>query len=644
MHRRFTPALTLAAALAAASAEARAEEITTRSGTVYEGRLVSETSTHYVLETKDFGTLKIAKVDVVKAPGGATPKARAGGPAGTAGGAAKSGPDTTAPAADRTQPLDPEAEAAAAAAKADADRRAAEEAAALDAQQRIERRKAAKIKRRTDPSPAGATAEPVAATPTPTPTPTPPTDGPAADAPPAAANATDPAAESAPATPPAAGPAVRATRPRTPRAARTDTARSDDTAPPAADDRSILGGALLAKTPVGSNVIVFEPPHPFDAAPAGIELGHRTYGQLAAVGTATASVAWSAGGAARRLPVRLADVQRHIEVKSPSQRMRMLEGIGQGDWLRIVSEDGSVASGRLVGLDDATARLAAPGPDGSSVETPVDMTRAVRLDGLMRNTTAHRALGETEPDEPVAVTLWPDGTLHVGRVTGHVPGLVRLDVDGDRVADVEIATEGPIGDVRRIPGAAREKMREVKTGDVVRVRGYEDFPDARVERTWTGPVRSVTAFALCIQLDDGAAVVPFDSLVSVDKIAFDPYRNQEPHRVAADQAGIPVLPGVAATDAATVPKGVSALTDGAAVTHVYVTPPFDGTVFGVRVGCGIDDALAGTDLAFATAVVPKQDSRGVRPREMISESVDGLRVVVYVTPQDVVSAVEISRR
>jgi hypothetical protein len=322
----------------------------------------------------------------------------------------------------------------------------------------------------------------------------------------------------------------------------------------------------------------------------------------------------------------------------------MLEGVSQGDWLRLTLEDGAVVEGRLTGLEGGTAQLTATSVDGATSERTADMTRVVRLEGLLRNPLAQKSLAETELDEPIAVTTWPEGKMHAGRVVGHGPGTVRLDLDGDRAADLVVPVTAPLAEVRRIPGAAREKIREIKTGELVKVRGYEDFPDARIERTWTGPVESVTAFAICLRLDDGAAVVPFDSLVSLDKVLVDSYRSQAPTVVSADESGLRVLPGMPPAESGSAPPGVSALNDGREVTHVYVAPPYDGSVFGVRVGRGVSDALSGTALEFTAEVLPKQDARGVRPKEMISESVEGLRVVVYVTPQDVVSAVEISRR
>ena len=155
----------------------------------------------------------------------------------------------------------------------------------------------------------------------------------------------------------------------------------------------------------------------------------------------------------------------------------------------------------------------------------------------------------------------------------------------------------------------------------------------------------VTAFAICLRLADGAAVVPFDSLVSLDKVLAGAYRStQGPVIVSPDESGLRVLPGMPPEESGSAPPGVSALHDGREVTHVYVAPPYEGSVFGVRVGRAVTDALSSTALEFTAEVLPKQDARGVRPKEMISESVDGLRVVVYVSPQDVVSAVEISRR
>lgn len=652
-HAFVSPLLALT--LAAVAGSARADEVRTRSGTVYEGRLVNETGTHYVLETRDLGTLRIAKADVVevRGPGRESPKPPAAeqGPAapkpaaGEKPAAGGDGPKAADGKSGDAPPADPAEAAAQARARAEAERRAAEEAAALDAAQRMERRRATKIRRRTDPIPsaaAPASGPPAAGAPEPPPAgpAAPPSPGTPATKAPTASAGSEPAATGPAGAPPRDGPVLR----KVPSGATPAVGATPLPSDPESDDRPVLGGALLANVAPGTEVVLFEPPRKFEAAPGGIELGRRTFARLDAVGTASAWLEATIAGKPERLPVRLVDVQRHVEVKSPKHRVRMLEGVAQGDWVRLTLDDGAIVEGRLSGLDGTTVTLSAPTEDGATVDRTADMTRAVRLEGLLRNASAQKSLSETELDEPIALTTWPDGRMYVGRVVGHGTGTVRLDLDGDRAADAVIPLAAPLAEVRRIPGAAREKIREIKTGELVRVRGYEEYPDARIERSWTGPVESVTAFAICLRLDDGAAVVPFDSLVSLDKVLADLYRNQGPHAVPVEQAGLRVLPGMPPEEAGSAPPGVSALNDGREVTHVYVAPPFEGSVFGVRVGCGVTEALSETDLEFTTEVLPKQDARGVRPKEMISESVDGLRVVVFVTPRDVVSAVEISRR
>ncbi|MCE9634450.1 MAG: hypothetical protein K8T90_01990 [Planctomycetes bacterium] len=620
MKRSHVLPLALAAVLAAATA-VRADEIVTRTGSRYEGRIVSEDPTHFVIETADLGTLRVPRADVAKINGKdvveATPKqttpavkspspspsaspspspssspppspSASGGataPAGAARGAAANGSGTPSTAAPGAQT--PVAEDAAAAAKRrDDEAKARAEQEASDAAARLARRKAATLKRRTDPG----------------------ADRAVAEAPPVKSES--------------------------------ELRREQE--------RESVGGAQLAKSARGTQVIVFEPPAAFAAATSGLVLGRRSWTRFDLGGASSASLTMTVADAPRRLTLRLADVQRHVTVKDESSRVRLLEGVDEGDWLRILLDDGTTASGRFGGVEGSSVRLSLPVDEGAPKAVDVPCAHVVQVDGLLRSVGVDRALADLERDEPVGLVYWPDGRELVGRFVDRMEHQLRLDTDADGEADTIVPLDGPIAEVRRIPLQWRPMARTTAVGGRVRLRGGESYGDARVERSFASVVEAVTAYAVAVKTDDGCAIVPFDSVV-----AWEPATEADvfaaARRFTPESVGLPILPGMPAAAAhallESLAKGISFVTDGTVVTHVYVAPPYARDVLGLRVGTSADENLSAAEIWFGTDVKPKPvDDGDDRARELISESVDGLRVTAYVDPKGPISAIEITRR
>src|SRR5262249_14355492 len=154
---------------------------------------------------------------------------------------------------------------------------------------------------------------------------------------------------------------------------------------------------------------------------------------------------------------------------------------------------------------------------------------------------------------------------------------------------------------------------------IVRAKSAEEFPDARVERDVVGRVVAITPYAMTLDTPDGLLALPFEAVVGLDAVDPDP-STAKPLRKSTCPGPRPVLPGDPAAkakglDAA---KGVTAVTDGDVVRHVFVTAPFAGEVFGVRLRDKAEQARERTDLRFDTVVVPRRrDGVENKPAEIV---------------------------
>ena len=211
-----------------------------------------------------------------------------------------------------------------------------------------------------------------------------------------------------------------------------------------------------------------------------------------------------------------------------------------------------------------------------------------------------------------------------------------------------------LADVTQVPAKWREIVRSFGREAATRVRSFDDYPDARVERTWTGMVTGLTAYAIAVETADGAAVIPFDTVVRLEHISSS-HATEEP--LERHALGLPVLPGDLKEYApsADPTKGLTAITDGAVVTHVWVTAPWSGSIGGVRIDKDVEDIISSAELQFTTDVTPKiqKPTKGQAPvanpnaqkfRELTSESIAGLRVTIQADDTGHVRLVEIARR
>lgn len=610
MHRRSQsrsnsrPTLTLAFALAVAAAgagsfpaSARADEIVTKTGQKFSGRIIREDDQSYTIDTADFGPTKIAKTDAAAVKRGPSAVPAAKEPAAAGPGAA---PDTTGGTKSGGAPAKGGETTATTATTGDAAKPAPKPKGdePLDAAARLEARKGLTIKRVTSPG-----------------------------APKKSAQSPGSAAGSA--------------------AAAADAERTAH----AEEDRQAIGGAQLAATPLGTTVVVYEPPRQVTFAGSGVQIGRRTVARLDTAGRATARLAVAAAGKEEPWTLRLADVQRHIIVKSDRDRIRILEGIDSGDWLRIRTDDGVTHQGRLITVEGTIAKLSRTGEDGAAATESVEMLTAVQVDGLAQSTSTARTLQETALRDPIGVVLWPEGREIVGRVTEMLPTGLSVDTDRDGKGDLAVAFDAPVCDVRRIVPKWRDIVRDLDGASAVRIRCAEDFPDARVEREWTGMVLGVTAYAVSVKTDDGAAVVPFEQVLKLEYIS-------SVHAMAArdlpkQSLGLPVVPGDTRETLAAIGevKGITALHDGTVVTHVWVTAPWAEPVGGIRLDTPLEDALASSQLHFTTFVTPTDPDSPLRkpkkdalPRELLSDGVEGLRFTIQTDDSGRVRMVELSRR
>ncbi|MCG3135020.1 MAG: hypothetical protein HMLKMBBP_02513 [Planctomycetes bacterium] len=590
-------ALACMALLALSAATARGDEIVTKGGATFSGKVVREDDTHVTIETEDLGPIKLAKSEIVKRNGAAPAPKDGDGKAEDAKPSDAAASDAKSPAkGDATKPQPKAADPAA--------------DAALDAAERLARRRNATIVRSTTPK---KTETPAAATPA--------AAASAAPAPTTSAPTTSAPTTSAPTTPAATAPESAASQP--------------------------VGGDLLAKESPGTTLIVFEPVRAFEAASGGTLIGRRTVARLDVVGSSSARLTIAGSGAEQTWTVRLADVQRHRVVRGEGDRLNLLEGVDLNDWVRALKSDGSTVAGRFLGVEDGSVKLASPPDAGAEPAAPasasVPLGQIVRVDGIQKSSFVRRTIADTIDRDVIAATMWPDGREIVGTVIENDGKAAAIDTDRDGKADVSLHVDAPVAAVRTLPAAVRQSAAGLAPGAWVRVASVEEYPDARVETEVSGAIAGITPYAVCIAQGDGAIVLPFESVASLKAVPSG--GANAPRPIDSSTSGVPVLPGDAAEDAAKASApGLAAVTDGRTVTHVVVSAPWEPRVFGIRIGAKLEDALSTGDLRYTTTVWPKESGKTGKARELVSESVEGLRVTVLCDRWETVTSIEIGRR
>jgi hypothetical protein len=574
-------------ALCALAASARADEVVTKTGKTYTGTIVAEDKDTVTVDTATLGQMKVARVDIARIDRAKAP-AKDAGAAEAKPAAAKPADDKKEEAAATPSPESPEkAEAdAAAKAKAKADAAAAAKAKAeaeeiLSAQERDRRRRATRIVRRTDPA------------------------------------ATKPA----------------------PAAAKPPAPVEEE------ESKATLSGAQLARVERGSWIVVVQPPKQVEGASGAIAIGRRTYARLESVGAASASMTIPMAAGDERVAVRLADVQRHALVKADASRVsRMVDGIEPGSWLRARLSDGTTVDGVLQEVKDASLTLGRVEADGSIAPVEVASGRLVEVDGLMRSNATRMTLAEVTIGEPFAATMWPDARLVAGTVTERSDSCITLRTS--RGATERVCSDGPVAEARRVPLKWRQSVTSIGPKTLARIGCSEEYPDAHVERDLAGVVLAASAFAVTLDTPDGVIVVPYEAVIRLE-MSDSGNGDSRPMKKSDRSCSVPVLPGDPAskTQGLDAASGVSAVTDGDVVRHVIVSRPFDGSVFGVRLGDRAVDAQDATDIRFDTVVVPrKKFGAEERPAEMTSNSLESMRVTLLLDAAGSVSAIELTSR
>jgi hypothetical protein len=576
----------------ALAAGARADDVVTKTGKTYSGTIVAEDETSVTVDTKALGPMKVARVDIASIKRTEAPKKDA------AGGAAKPAPakepaKEPEPAAGAAPSADSDADAkaksdAAGKAKAKTDAEAAAKAkaeaeAALSAQERDRRRRATRIVRRTDPVATKAAEKPAA----------------------------------------------------------------EKEKPKEEEAKATLSGEQLARVERGSWIVVVQPPKQVEGASGAIAIGRRTYARLESVGAASASISLPMAAGDERVAIRLSDVQRHALVKGDASRVsRMIDGIEPGAWLRARLSDGTTAEGVLQEVKDDAVTLARVESDGSLSPFDVPSARLVEIDGLMRSNATRMTLADLVAGEPLAVTLWPEGRLVVGTVAEC--NALCVTVRTQLGAMEQISIEGPVAEARRVPLKWRDSVTSIGAKTIARVGCGDDYPDAHVERDLVGAVLAASAYAITVDTPDGVIVVPYESITTLEFSGSDNSAAESRKLKKSDRScSVPVLPGDPASkakglDAA---SGVCAVTDGDVVRHVIVSRPFEGSVFGVRLGDRAVDAQDATDIHFDTVVVPRRKAgEEARPAEMTSNSLEDMRVTLLLDAAGSISAIELTTR
>jgi hypothetical protein len=418
-----------------------------------------------------------------------------------------------------------------------------------------------------------------------------------------------------------------------------------DAAVAAAETKATFGGAQLAQVEAGAWVIVFQPPKTFEATPVGIQLGRRLYARVESIGAASAWLASPGAGGEQSRPVRLADVQRHFVTTPEASRVRMLEGVDQGAWLRMRLDDGTVVQGSLKSAQNGVVTLVRPSADGKSAPIDVNDVRIVEIDGLVRSTATKLALAEAAVGEHVALTSWPDGREIVGVLKERDE--TTLTIESTDGAASSFAVDGPIAELHRVPAKWRVLASNLDVQSRVHARAVEEFPDARVERDLVGKLVAITAYSLTLDTPAGVLVLPFESLAAFE--AGGDYESvpTRPMKASERSCSLPALPGDPAEKAKGIDAdcGVAVLTDGSKVKHVFVAAPFEGEVFGIRIHDKVATAQERTDLRFDSTVVQRAaDDSFALAAETSSCSLAGMRVTLVLDSAGTVSAIEVAAR
>lgn len=578
-------------AVCALAAGARADDVVTKSGKTYSGTIVAEDDNTVTVDTATLGRMKVARVDIAKITRSDAAK---GAPAKDA--AAKDGAAAAPKSAD-----DKKAEPAADAAPSADDAKKAAADAAAKAKAKAEAEAAAKAKAEKE----------------------------------AAASAEERDRRRR------ATRIVRRTEPVAAKPAEKPPAPSEE------ESKATLSGTQLARVERGSWVVIVQPPKQVEGASGAIAIGRRTYARLESVGSASASISIPMAAGDERVAVRLSDVQRHALVKADASRVsRMVDGIDVGAWLRARLADGTTVDGVLQEIKDASLVLSHVESDGTLTPVEVPSARLVELDGLMRNNATRMTLAEVATGEPFAVTIWPEGRLVVGTVAERSDICITLRTALG--ATEKIGVEGPVADARRVPLKWRNEVTSLGPRAIARLNCGEEFPDAHVEHDLAGQVLAASAYAITLDTPDGVMVVPYDAISTLDVSDGDGSGAiAKPLKKSERSCSVPVMPGdpaskVQGLDAA---SGVSALTDGDVVKNVIVSRPFEGSVFGVRLGDRAVDAQDSTDLRFDTVVVPRRKAgTEERPAEMTSNSLETMRVTLLLDAAGSISAIELTSR
>lgn len=581
MHMKPTAAF---AAVLALALGAFADEVVTKTGTTYTGKIVEEDETSMTVDSPALGRMRIARADITSVKRDAPAPAPAAETKPPADGTAKPADAPVPP--EEQKPAEPTEEE-----KAAAMRRAEEEAAALLAEQREARRKASRIVRRTEPAAGKSLSAPVIAPP-----------GAKKPAPPA---------------------------------------------PKPEEERASISGAQLAKTAPGSWLVVLQPPKQFEAAPSGIQIGRRIYAKLESAGTASAWFCLPMAAGEERVAVRLADVQRYATVKAGAARLaRLMEGIDKGAWIRLRLDDGSNVHGVLQDVGAASVKVGLLRDDGVQEPNEISGEKIVEVDGLLRSTATRFTLAEAAQGEPVALTFWPEGRELVGAVRERTDAFLDVVSVGGKVERVPV--DGPIAEARRVPGKWRPTVTSLGPKATVRAKCSEEFPDARVERDLIGTVLAVTAYAVTLDTPDGVIVMPMDAMSGFDPTSTEAEAAcAKPMKKSERVSRVPLMPGDPAERAAglDIARGITAVTDGDVIRQVLVSAPFPDEAFGIHLGDRATDAAENTDLRFDTVVTPHQQlgAEG-RPVELVSHSVENLTVTLLLDTGGRVSAIEIGAR
>ena len=345
-------------------------------------------------------------------------------------------------------------------------------------------------------------------------------------------------------------------------------------------------------------------------------------------------------------------IERTVRIEDhPERRLIFFQGVGAGAWIEGDTEEGVSFAGQLTAIrEDGTVEVEAPAGDDIETATfPVERIRTLRA--LVRDAAVEERLQALLPGEPLE--LVPVGAAKAlrGRLVASDRAWLTVETDGGpegAPARVRVFRGAPIAELRTLPEGLRKGFEGLSSGDPVMVLTAVETDEATVRRSVAGSFLSADLSRIRLMTAEGEEQIPVADARSLLRLDAE----EAAERMARKEASVadnvlPVVPGMSREEVERrLPgkiEGIDLMYTDDRVTRVFCRAPFPGPVYGIRLGRSYEAAVRDTDLVFDLQIDSKADLLGAKTT-MVSRTLTGYEVKVYVTDGGSVLAMEISAR